>query len=237
MDDNKKSNIVFIILLSVVLIGIFAYVISSIISTENLIYDNASTNNVNKDNNNNVSEDNYNENVPDAEINNENISDEIETTKVITTEIATYSTSIYDNDENRMYNLKLACSKLNNHVITKDSEFSFNDTLGPMGKEQGYKKATGFDSNGKKIKVYAGGMCQLSSTVYNCALISKFEITERHPHSRRVNYVPKDKDATIFYDTLDLKFINNSGSNVKIAASTDGQELTVTFYKISSDKI
>lgn len=230
MEDNKTSNVIFIILISIVLIGIFVYIISSVISTEKLIYDNPIDVNYKDNANNNIQKNN------DDNLNNEENSIRESEKKIITTtEIATYSTSIYDNDKNRMHNLKLACSKLNNHIIQNNTEFSFNDTLGPMGKDAGYKKATGFDSNGKKIKVYAGGMCQLSSTVYNCALISKFEITERHPHSRRVNYVPKDKDATIFYDTLDLKFINNSGTDIKIYASTDGEELTVTFYKISSD--
>lgn len=234
MEDNKTSNIIFIILLSIVFIGIFAYIVSSVISTKNVIYDKPTKTMDNADTNANARQ-NTNNNLND-EINTD---DTIEETTPITTttEIATYSTSIYDNDKNRMHNLKLACSKLNNHIISKGTEFSFNSTLGPMGKDAGYKKATGFDSNGKKIKVYAGGMCQLSSTIYNCALISKFEITERHPHSRRVNYVPKDKDATIYYDTLDLKFKNNTENDVKITASTDGKELTVTFYKISSDSI
>lgn len=236
MEDNKSSNIIFIILLSIIFIGIFAYIVFSVISTENLIYD-KHTNTETTDNANN-NEPNYNKNNNlNNEINNKYTLEETTPITITTTEIATYSTSIYDNDKNRMHNLKLACSKLNNHIISKGTEFSFNSTLGPMGKDAGYKKATGFDSNGKKIKVYAGGMCQLSSTVYNCALISKLEITERHPHSRRVNYVPKDKDATIYYDTLDLKFINNTENDIKITANSDGKELTVTFYKISSDSI
>lgn len=237
MEDNKTSNIIFIILLSIVFIGIFAYIVLSVISTKNVIYDKPteleSTDTANNNNNNNNEQDNT---LTDETNTDNNIENSVPVT-ITTEEIATYSTSIYDNDKNRMHNLKLACSRLNDHIISKGSEFSFNDTLGSMGKDAGYKKATGFDSNGKKIKVYAGGMCQLSSTVYNCALISKFEITERHPHSRRVNYVPKDKDATIYYDTLDLKFINNTENDVKITANTDGKELTVTFYKISSDSI
>lgn len=234
MEDNKTSNIIFIVLLSIVLIGIFAYIISTVISTEKIIYDKPNNENSVDTAEKNIN--NSNDTNDSNNIENESADNTYETT-ITTTEIATYSTAIYDNDKNRMHNLKLACSKLNNYIIKNESEFSFNKVLGPMGKDAGYKKATGFDSNGKKIKVYAGGMCQLSSTVYNCALISKFEITERHPHSRRVNYVPKNKDATIFYDTLDLKFINNSGYDVKILASTDGKELTVTFYKISSDNI
>ena len=128
--------------------------------------------------------------------------------------------------------LNLAISKLNGVIIENGAEFSFNNTIGPMNEGNGFKKATGFDSNGKKIKISGGGICQISSTLYNCALIAGFDITERHPHSRRVYYVPKDKDATILYGSLDLKFVNNSGSKVRIDASATKSTVTITLVKI-----
>lgn len=152
--------------------------------------------------------------------------------KIKETEISTFSSSIYDKDENRVYNIELATSKLNGVIIKKNEEFSFNKTIGPMGEAQGYKKAIGFDTNGKKIKVFGGGMCQISSTLYNTALIANLEITERHPHSRRVYYVPKDKDATVYYNTLDLKFKNNTGNDLKIYATTDGTTVTIKMFKL-----
>ena len=148
------------------------------------------------------------------------------------TEIAKYSTTIYDTEEARIHNIKLAVSKLDGAIVEAGQEFSFNDTIGGMGAEQGYQKATGFDGNGKKIKIYGGGMCQISSTLYNAALIAKFEITERHAHSRRVYYVPKDKDATVSYGGANLKFINNKDNNVKILATTDGHDVTVKLIEI-----
>ena len=75
-------------------------------------------------------------------------------------------------------------------------------------------------------------MCQVSSTLYNVALIANLEITERHPHSRRVYYVPVDKDATIYYPSLDLKFINNTGYDLKISAQNDNYSVTIKMYKI-----
>ena len=96
--------------------------------------------------------------------------------------------------------------------------------FGSMGEKDGYKKATGFDSKGKKIKVAAGGMCQISSTIYNTALLANFEIIERHPHSSRVYYVPVNKDATVYYDSVDLKFKNTLPNNVKIIATTDRKQ-------------
>ena len=82
------------------------------------------------------------------------------------------------------------------------------------------------------ISFPAGGMCQVSSTLYNVALLANLEITERHPHSRRVSYVPLDKDATIFYPDLDLKFINNTPNDIKIKAYTDNYNVTIKLYKI-----
>jgi vancomycin resistance protein YoaR len=103
-----------------------------------------------------------------------------------------------------------------------------------MGEAQGFKKALGFDSNGRKIKVFGGGMCQISSTIYNTALNLNLEILERHPHSRRVYYVPKDKDATVYYDTLDLKFKNNTNYDIKIIATSDNSNVTIKFMKITN---
>jgi len=148
------------------------------------------------------------------------------------TEIAKYTTTIYDTEETRIHNINLAISKLNNVTVEADEEFSFNNTIGPMGEKQGYQKATGFDGNGKKIKIYGGGMCQISSTLYNAVLIANLEVIERHPHSRRVYYVPQDKDASVAYGGADFKFKNTSGKKIKILATTDGHDVTVTLYKV-----
>lgn len=148
-------------------------------------------------------------------------------------ELSNFSTTIYDKEEARIHNIKLAVSKLDGAVIKSGEEFSFNNTVGPMSAKQGYKKATGFNGNGRKIKIYGGGMCQISSTLYNAALIANFKITERHPHSRRVYYVAKDKDATVSYGGADLKFINTNQNSVKISAATDGHEVNI---KLSTTK-
>ncbi len=143
-------------------------------------------------------------------INDEKLNEIKEEKKPIETEIATFTSTLYDKDENRVYNIGLAISALNGKVVKANEEFSFNNTIGPMDSSHGYKEAVGFDTNGNKIKVAGGGMCQISSTLYNSVLIAGLQVTERHPHSRRVYYVPKDKDATIYYGSLDFKFINNS---------------------------
>lgn len=90
----------------------------------------------------------------------------------------------------------------------------------------------GFDTNGNKIKISGGGICQISSTLYNSVLMANLEVTERHPHSRRVYYVPQDKDATIYYGSLDFKFINNSGDDLRIDASNTDTNVTIKLIKL-----
>ena len=82
------------------------------------------------------------------------------------------------------------------------------------------------------LDIPGGGICQISSTLYNAVLIANLEVTERHPHSHRVYYVPQDKDATIFYGTYDLKFINNTDRDIKIETSNDNANVTINLIKI-----
>ena len=94
------------------------------------------------------------------------------------------------------------------------------------------KKLQDSIGKGKKVRVYAGGMCQLSSTLYNAAMDAGMKITERHPHSRRVYYVPKNKDATVSYGGADLKFKNTTKNDIRISSTTDGHTVTIKIEKI-----
>lgn len=248
---NTKENHVAFIMWIIIILVVVAAVILILTSNANLFSNennnpseqakNLNENNVNENNNNNTNSNNNNSDK--SEQSNDNTHDkpatavtkeEKKTTPQAPTEvqIATYTTTLYDKEQTRIDNINLAISKLNGVIIENGAEFSFNNTIGPMNEGNGFKKATGFDSNGKKIKISGGGICQISSTLYNCALIAGFDITERHPHSKRVYYVPKDKDATILYGSLDLKFVNNSGSKVRIDASATKSTVTITLVKI-----
>lgn len=211
----EKSNIPVIIICTILLL----FLITTIIYVFN-------SNDLRNNNETNIIEFKTNENLETSP----KLDYENETTKVIPEkiEIASYTTKIYDDDKNRVFNIKLACKTLDKSVIKKGEEFSFNSILGGMGEAEGYKKATGFDSNGNDIKVFGGGICQLSSTLYNAVLIAKLKVTERHAHSKRVYYVPKNKDATVFSGGPDLKFINNTDSDITINSSSDGYNVTVS---------
>lgn len=210
----QKTHDTTTIIMSFILVLFAIFTIIYVLSN-NSIRDNSSTNNSNI----NI----YSEHTHEIKESNN-----ITNLKKTYEELATYTTKIYDKDENRIYNIKLACQNLDGHIVSVGEEFSFNNTMGEMGKSDGYKKAIGFDSKGNKIKVFGGGICQISSTLYNAVLIANLEVTERHAHSRRVYYVPKNKDATVFSGGPDFKFINSSNSNIMICTSTDGYTVTVT---------
>lgn len=240
--NNKTENhiliIMYIIIILVILSVVFIVFLSNNELLSNVTDSNNTTNEPTIENQDTKTEDNKNKIDENNNTNNatpivQEKKEQIPTTTQPTeSQIATYTTTLYDKEQTRIENINLAISKLNGVIIENGSEFSFNNTIGPMDESNGFKKATGFDSNGKKIKISGGGICQISSTLYNSALIAGFEITERHPHSRRVYYVPKDKDATIFYGSLDLKFINNSGYKVRIDASATDSTVTINLTKI-----
>lgn len=221
-NEKKSSDKILSIVSIIVLISLIGYIIYSLFKSN--ISLNSNKIDVNKDISNIANTENINTNTESAQIEKQIIYKDVE--------IASFTSTLYDNEENRVYNISKACEILNGVIITNGSEFSFNNTIGPMGEENGYKLAKGFDDKGKLIDIPGGGMCQVSSTLYNVALMANLEIKERHPHSRRVYYVPVDKDATVYYPSLDLKFINNTGYDLKLSAQNDNYSVTIKMYKI-----
>lgn len=144
--------------------------------------------------------------------------------------LTSFSTNITYPDENRTHNIQVVCKALNALTLKNGETFSFNNSLGPINEYQGYIESTGFDSEGKIIKIIGGGICQVSSTLYNCALNCNMEIVERHEHSAPVDYVPQGKDATILYDTVDLKFKNTTNRDITIKAYCKNDKVTIEFW-------
>lgn len=229
---GEKIIIIFFILIVVITIFFSIY---TIFTSNNSLRNNTSNVDLNKNGENqtpsNVENNNTNT-ATEEEIDKLNIDENIAKPKLEPQQISTYTTTIYDTDTNRVENITLANSKLNGHIIKSGEEFSFNNVIGPMDESQGFKKALGFDGDGNKIQIPGGGICQISSTLYNAVLIAGLEVTERHPHSHRVYYVPQDKDATILYGTYDLKFINNTDRDIKIETTNDNANVTINLIKI-----
>lgn len=119
------------------------------------------------------------------------------------------------NNANRGVNIKLAVSKINGKILAPGEEFSFNGIVGPRSKNAGYQVAHVY-SGGKVIEGVGGGICQVSSTLYNSVLRADLEITERRNHTFTVGYVQNGCDATVSYGSVDFKFRNSTAWPVKI---------------------
>lgn len=151
----------------------------------------------------------------------------------VETDLSSFSTKILSNGSSRVNNIKITCNSLNGHVIKSGETFSFNGIVGKSTTDKGYKEADVI-INGKKEKGLGGGNCQVSSTIYNAALSANgATIVERHPHGKPVSYVEKDHDAAISYGSMDLKFKNDTSSDMKLYVSCDDKSVTARLVSIS----
>jgi len=130
---------------------------------------------------------------------------------------------------NRGHNIMLAASSLNNYLLAPGEVFSFNKATMPRDAEHGYKMAP-IIVGGSVIPGYGGGVCQVSTTLYNAVKRAGLEVVERFPHSRPVGYVPKGMDATVS-DYLDFKFRNNKDRFIMIKTSAYGYRLVVEIWE------
>ncbi len=138
--------------------------------------------------------------------------------------IASYTT--YYSPGDRGDNIDLAASKLNYSPILKPGTvFSFNDTVGDRTAAEGYRLANVI-INGKYELGSGGGVCQVSSTLYNAVLLAGLTPTERTAHYYPSSYVPAGRDATVAYGSLDFKFRNDLPHAVTVAATTSGDSIT-----------
>ncbi|MBQ9267758.1 MAG: VanW family protein [Clostridia bacterium] len=146
--------------------------------------------------------------------------------------LSTFSTKVYTKTNARMNNLNIVCDKISGVVIQPGEEFSYNTVAGPYDKAHGFGKATVLMGDGTEVQGYGGGVCQVSSTLYNAVKNCGVEITERHNHSKDVYYVPRNQDATVSYGNLDFKFKNLNDYPIQIQASANKQNVTVEIYKV-----
>ena len=135
--------------------------------------------------------------------------------------VSAYQTNYNASLTERTRNIQLATKKVNSYVLYPGQEFSFNKVVGKRTIDAGYKNAATY-AGGKVVSDIGGGICQLSTTIYNAALLGDFEITERHNHAMPVSYERVGKDATVYYGALDFKFRNNKNYPVKIVATATG---------------
>lgn len=128
----------------------------------------------------------------------------------------------------RGQNIRLAAQALHNYLLAPGEIFSFNEATGPRVPERGYQLAP-IIVGGTVVPGYGGGVCQVSTTLYNAVLNSGLQVVQRFPHSRPVGYVPAGKDATVS-DYLDFKFRNNTDCFILIKTSSYGYRLVVEIW-------
>lgn len=143
--------------------------------------------------------------------------------------LSSYTTSFDPSKTSRSYNVSVAAQAFDELLIMPGHEVSFNDVVGPRSSEAGYKNAPVIVNN-EFVDGLGGGVCQVSTTLYNAIILANLDIVERTSHSLPVSYVPIGRDATVVYDALDLRFRNNTDSYLYIKSYISGGQLTIKIF-------
>lgn len=148
--------------------------------------------------------------------------------------IGNFSTRILDRRDSRMNNIQLASNSLDYCIINPGEEFSFNKALGKRTLAKGYEVAPIIkrtEEGSKKGYGVGGGICQLSSTLFNAVAEGGLEVTERHMHSKNVGYIEKGRDATVSYGSVDFRFRNTREYPVMLRIYAGEKYLTVKVFE------
>lgn len=149
-------------------------------------------------------------------------------------QISKYLTRYDESNINRSTNIKLASEKIDGTILMPGETFSYNKTVGKRTEKAGYKEA-GVYMNGKVVDGIGGGICQVSSTLYNAVLEANLEIVERKNHHFITSYVPVSKDATVSYGTIDFKFKNTRSYPIKITCKSQNGICEITINGIKEE--
>ncbi|MEE3362026.1 MAG: VanW family protein [Anaerovoracaceae bacterium] len=149
--------------------------------------------------------------------------------KDLTDIMGTYQTSYKGSPYGRCKNIENGASILNGVMVQPGEEFSMYETVTPFSPDNGYYLA-GTIVGEKHIDDYGGGICQVSTTLYNAVIRSELDVTERHNHSLMIGYVPASADASIASKDFDFKFKNNKDDPVYISAHAGGGSIKITIF-------
>lgn len=148
--------------------------------------------------------------------------------------LGTFTTSYKTSGSSRSGNVANGCSLVNGTTLFPGEEFSMYETVSPFSEENGYFMAGSY-LNGMVVDSLGGGICQVSTTLYNAVLRSELEVTERHNHSMIVSYVDPSADAAIAESSgKDFKFVNNTDYPIYIEGHTENKQITFTIYGVET---
>lgn len=142
---------------------------------------------------------------------------------------ASFSTSYSTSSHERKHNIALATKSLDNTFVDSFGEFSFNKCVGERTEKRGYKKAK-IIAQGEFVDGIGGGVCQVSTTLYNAVILAGLNVIECHPHSLPVSYVEPSFDAMVNSGYADLKFINNTHNPIIIKAFANDERLIIEIW-------
>ena len=142
--------------------------------------------------------------------------------------------------EDRNYNMAKACEKLNGYVLQPGAQFEWYQTVGVANRANGYRKATVI-SGGKYVQGYGGGVCQVSTALYNAVLKQGLQVDRVYHHSLPSSYVAEGYDATVSYSSDErylktLEFTNNTSFPIEFQAFEEGGTVTVRFYALNQQE-
>lgn len=144
--------------------------------------------------------------------------------------LGTYTTNTTKNSA-RNINIQLACDAVNGTILAPGEQFGYNEAVGERTEEKGYQFAAAY-SNGEHVMETGGGVCQLSSTIYNAAVADALQVDERVAHTFEPTYVTPGDDAAVSWGYPDFKFTNNSVSDIGIKVSFENYTVTVEIYGV-----
>lgn len=142
---------------------------------------------------------------------------------------AEFFTSYPTSTEERKHNIKTAATSLDKTFVDIGGEFSFNLTVGERTEAHGYKKAKVI-SRGRFEEGVGGGVCQVSTTLYNAVLLAGLTVTEYHPHSLPVSYIAPSFDAMVSFGSADFKFYNDTHNPIIIKVYADNSTIKIQIY-------
>ena len=152
--------------------------------------------------------------------------------KYVNNILASYTTSFAGSSQGRITNIQLACSKIDGYVLNPGDRFSYNRVVGPRTAAAGFKMAHVYVGT-KVVDGIGGGICQVSSALYNAVVLADLKTVTRVNHSIPVNYVPMGRDATVSYGSIDYVFENDKSYPVSVKATIEGTTLTVAIVGTS----
>ena len=155
-------------------------------------------------------------------------------TEAFPDKLSTFSTKYLASNVNRTTNLRLAAEKINGTILMPNEEFSYNQTVGERTIQAGYKNAAIY-SNGEVVDGLGGGICQISSTLYDAVVMANLNVTTRRNHQFVTSYVDAGKDATVVWGSQDFKFVNTRNYPIRIEVTVSGGVATITIWGVKEE--